>query len=161
MKNRNPGFESGNYWVVCDRCGLDYRIRETRKTWDNLLVCEECWETKHPQDYVAPKRDNIIVPIARPEPVGSFRTTTLSSAAAKGDTTISVASMAHIADDDPLGVYLDSGVTQWFQVTNEVTYVKLNEGLNYNASSGNKVTTMEVTGGDTFIDPTSVTAEDL
>jgi len=33
----------------CDRCGFVYKYLELRKEWNNLRVCEECYEPKHPQ----------------------------------------------------------------------------------------------------------------
>lgn len=36
-------------WGICDRCGQRYYHRTLKKEWTNLLVCEECFEEKHPQ----------------------------------------------------------------------------------------------------------------
>lgn len=142
MKSRNPGFQPGNYWVMCDRCGFDFRVRETRKTCDNLLVCKKCWEPRHPQEYVKGKFDKVAVPIARPETTETLYTTTLNGAILKGVKTITVDSVAHIEEDDSVGVYLLDETTQWFLVTDVTgSDVTLNEGLNYNAADGALVTT--------------------
>ena len=33
----------------CDRCGFVYDYLELKKEWNNLKVCQECYEPKHPQ----------------------------------------------------------------------------------------------------------------
>lgn len=65
----NPGFQPGNYWAVCDRCGFDYRIKDLKMTWDGLLVCDKDWEPRQPQDFVRTVVDTIAPqgPV-RPEP---------------------------------------------------------------------------------------------
>lgn len=48
-------FASGkNALGICDRCGWTYKLKELRKEYKNLvrqniLVCEECWDSDHPQ----------------------------------------------------------------------------------------------------------------
>ena len=46
-----------NIKAVCDRCGFDYRLSQLRKEWTGLMVCDgpgtsQCWERRHPQDFV-------------------------------------------------------------------------------------------------------------
>jgi hypothetical protein len=59
MHSRNPKFEPGNMWVVCDVCGFDYRRNKTRIRWDGLVVCEKDWEPRHPQDFARGVKDTI------------------------------------------------------------------------------------------------------
>jgi hypothetical protein len=35
--------------AYCDRCGFDYPLLSLKKEWNNLRVCSECFEPKHPQ----------------------------------------------------------------------------------------------------------------
>ena len=72
-KSRNPGYQPGNHWGICDRCGFAYRASELKKTWDGLFVCEEDWEPRHPQDFVRGRADKITPsgPI-RPDPEETF-----------------------------------------------------------------------------------------
>lgn len=49
---RNPGYEPGNHWVVCDVCGFDYRVDKIKERWDGLMVCPKDYELRHPQDFV-------------------------------------------------------------------------------------------------------------
>lgn len=54
----NPGFEKGNHWIECDRCGMDVRYKDSRKTWDGLVVCPADWEPRHEQDFVRVKPED-------------------------------------------------------------------------------------------------------
>lgn len=56
---KNPGYIPGDHWVVCDRCGLEYRESQMRRTWDNLIVCPKDYERRHPQDFVRAQKDQI------------------------------------------------------------------------------------------------------
>ena len=49
---RNPGWISGDHWVVCDICGCDIRNSDARQTWEGYVVCPDDWEPRHPQDFV-------------------------------------------------------------------------------------------------------------
>jgi hypothetical protein len=63
----------GDFWRICDRCGLKVRQSKTRKTWDNLWTCAAtCWEPRHPQDFVKGKADKQSVPEPRPEATDYF-----------------------------------------------------------------------------------------
>ena len=43
-------FAVGKYsQAICDRCGFQYDLLQLRKEWNGLFVCQECYETKHPQ----------------------------------------------------------------------------------------------------------------
>lgn len=56
----------GDYNVICDTCGFKRKFSETKLQWDNKLVCQECYEERHPQDFVRGLTDKQTVPIARP-----------------------------------------------------------------------------------------------
>lgn len=64
--NSGDHYRPGDYWIVCDECGLDYRKSETRKRYDNAIVCKDCWEPRHPQEFVRAIRDRQTVPYSRP-----------------------------------------------------------------------------------------------
>ena len=72
-KTRNPGWKPGDHWVSCDRCSCDIRASDAKMTWDNLIVCPDDWEPRHPQDFVRGRQDSINAkePI-RPEPTEIF-----------------------------------------------------------------------------------------
>ncbi len=43
-------------------CNRKYKAYEIRKRWDGMLVCDEDWEPRHPQDFVRgiPEKSNIL-----------------------------------------------------------------------------------------------------
>lgn len=69
-------YKSGDNLVICDRCGFKRFRSECRMQWNNLLVCSDgCWEPKHPQLSIKPKKDNQAVKDARPEPEDVYLST--------------------------------------------------------------------------------------
>lgn len=57
MHTPNPGYIPGDRWFVCDRCGRDGRVSDSRKEWTGLIVHSECFEMRHPQDFVRTKEE--------------------------------------------------------------------------------------------------------
>lgn len=57
---RNAGYEPGNHWVECQRCGVDYRANEIKEDRQKpgLKVCPGCWDPRHPQEFVKAVLDN-------------------------------------------------------------------------------------------------------
>ena len=55
---RNPGFKPGDNWAECQRCGFDIYGSKLKKEWTGLLVCEKCWEPRHPQDFVRARKED-------------------------------------------------------------------------------------------------------
>jgi hypothetical protein len=58
-KTRNPGYKPGDHWVQCDICASSVRSSDARLTWDNMVVCPDDWEPRHPQDFVRGRSDNM------------------------------------------------------------------------------------------------------
>lgn len=67
MKARGSQFVMGAWNCICDRCGREFKNYELRKEWTGLRVCRDCWEPRHPQDYVRGKADEQAPPWTRPE----------------------------------------------------------------------------------------------
>lgn len=66
-------WRKGDHRVICDRCGFKRWSSETAMEWTGMRVCKiECYETRHPQDFVRAKADNQSVPNPRPEATDSF-----------------------------------------------------------------------------------------
>lgn len=57
--------ELGAWNTICDRCGLQFKNYSLKKTWDGLMVCECCWEPRHPQEILKPVREKISPPWVR------------------------------------------------------------------------------------------------
>ncbi|GAF77397.1 unnamed protein product, partial [marine sediment metagenome] len=67
-RSDGDGFIPGDWWLVCDVCGFDYRSSDMKERWDHAMVCTECWEKRNEQEGVRGIAEKIAVPIARPVP---------------------------------------------------------------------------------------------
>ena len=79
MKRRRGGrygpadyYKHGDFNRICDRSGFKVKASETKEEWNGLIVREEDFETRHPQDFVRGKRDLQSVPKARPDPPPNY-----------------------------------------------------------------------------------------
>jgi hypothetical protein len=140
----NEGYVPGDFWRICERCGFKKRASETFKTWDGLYVCEEDFESRHPQDFVRGRKDRINVPNPRPEAIANVigpLQTSVSVAAVASDTTINVASSVRFSPTDRIGVMLDSGEVKRVTVllVPSATSLQLTAALGGSAAVGNVV----------------------
>lgn len=77
------------YNVICDRCGFPYKNTELRKEWTGLMVCEPCYDVRHPQDFARIPRTERPLPWTRPEPEDTFITVDyIATSVGTQDTTI-------------------------------------------------------------------------
>ena len=67
-------YKSGTYNGLCDRCGSKFKFSDLKLEWDGLYVCTAngCWEARQPQDYVKGVRDDMAVPVSRPDQPNVF-----------------------------------------------------------------------------------------
>ena len=67
-------YRSGTYNGICDRCGSKFKFSDLKLEWDGLYVCTAngCWEARQPQDYVKGVRDDMSVPVSRPQQPNVF-----------------------------------------------------------------------------------------
>ena len=70
-------FRKGSWRAICDRCGFKYYNTDLRKEWNGLRTCfgggtNNCWEPRHPQDFVKGKADRQKPAWTRPEPDDDF-----------------------------------------------------------------------------------------
>jgi hypothetical protein len=65
---------NGDYNAICDRCGCKFKFSQLKLEWDGLYVCTAngCWEPRQPQDYVKGVRDDMAVPVSRPDQPAVF-----------------------------------------------------------------------------------------
>lgn len=52
----------GNWKVTCHRCGFWFPSSEIKREWTGLLVCEKCWEPRHPQTLIKLKQETQVPP---------------------------------------------------------------------------------------------------
>jgi len=153
-------FKIGDWNALCDRCGFKYKRSDLQYTWDNLLVCDKCWEPRHPQDFVRGRKDLQRVPDARVDTQTMQNTTTLSSGASKHNVTLALTSVSGMYSGTSLGIALDSGTVQWTFITANPSgsNVTINDPLWDDAASGN---TVYLSTGDRFLTATEATATGL
>lgn len=84
-RSMTPGWEIGKWIVICDVCGFKKLNTEVRKRWDGLIVCQEDFETRHPQEFIRPRPDDQSVPFTRPEPADTFVDVTYADIGPSGD----------------------------------------------------------------------------
>lgn len=59
-------FISGEWNLICDVCSIKYKASKAKQRWDGFIVCPNCYEQRHPQDFVRSRQDKITVPYIRP-----------------------------------------------------------------------------------------------
>jgi len=59
-------YESGGWNLICDSCSIKYKASKAKQRWDGFVVCPNCYEQRHPQDFVRSRQDKITVPYIRP-----------------------------------------------------------------------------------------------
>ena len=62
----------GDWNILCDVCNIRVKASTTRQRWDGFRVCENCFEIRHPQDFVKATTDHISVPFSRPRGTDTF-----------------------------------------------------------------------------------------
>lgn len=60
-------YAHGQWNALCDRCGFKFKSSQLRKEWTGLRTCRNCWEPRHPQDFVRGKADDQTIPWSRPD----------------------------------------------------------------------------------------------
>ena len=59
---------SGEFNLTCDRCSKKIKAHQAKHEWTGFIVCGDCYESRHPQDFVKAHTDKITVPFSRPIP---------------------------------------------------------------------------------------------
>lgn len=70
---------AGDWLATCDECGFVYYASEMSKRWDGAFVDRGCWEPRHPQDFVKPKRDPYPINPTRPNVAAAAVDNTIST----------------------------------------------------------------------------------
>ena len=64
---RADHLELGTHNALCDRCQRKYKANQLRKEWTGWMVCDRCWEPRHPQEFLKGHRDDESVEWTRPD----------------------------------------------------------------------------------------------
>ena len=63
----DDNYKHGDWNAICDRCGFKYKASKLREEWTGFMVCKECYEPRHPQDFLRGVADDPSVPWSRPD----------------------------------------------------------------------------------------------
>ena len=72
MRGPRSYLKLGDWNAVCYFCGFKYKASELVRYWEGFYVCKECWEPRHPQDFVRGTMDEQTPPWTQPLPLPSF-----------------------------------------------------------------------------------------
>lgn len=155
-------YKPGDWNAVCDHCGMTRKASQFRKDWQGFMVCEGCFNTRHPQDFVKGIPENQSVPIARPDTIASMGETTVDTTGLRNATSIVLTSVAGISSGDSLGIVLDNGSVHWTYSDGDPvgTTVTLGSYLPGQATAGNVVYLPSI-NNEIFVTAAEVTATDL
>lgn len=65
-------FLLGSWNVICDRCHKKLKAEALKREWTGFMVCDGCWEPRHPQDLIKPIGESPPLPYTRPEKADEF-----------------------------------------------------------------------------------------
>lgn len=67
VMNSSVYYKKGDHNAICDRCGFKDKASKLKQEWTGLYVCKECWEPRHPQEFLKGVKDDPSVKWTRPD----------------------------------------------------------------------------------------------
>lgn len=68
MRVKRNTYKPGDWKVYCPVCSGFRYASSLKPRWDGLKVCPECWEPRHPQEFVRGVSDEVSVPFTYKDP---------------------------------------------------------------------------------------------
>lgn len=65
-------YKKGQWNVICDSCGFEFKSSELQKRWDGLMVCADDFEHDHPQKHLRVHETSSSAAWVRSEPPDTF-----------------------------------------------------------------------------------------
>ena len=62
----------GDWNAVCYECGAKFKASMLVQNWKKAYVCSQCFEPRHPQDFVRGVPDAQAPPWTQPDPEATF-----------------------------------------------------------------------------------------
>lgn len=134
----------GSFYRICDRTGFKVRAGKTRMEWDGLLVRDQSWEARQPQDMVQGEPDDQTVSDPRPRQVNVFigpLGTVTNADAAAGDVIIVLQSAVRMLAGDTITIMMDNGVEflTTIALVLSAEEIEISAPLPWSVASGNDV----------------------
>ncbi len=103
-------YAPGDFNAICSVCGSKYKFSELTRHWQGMYRCRNCWEPRHPQDFVTTLRgDEMQVPQVQK------------------DTDVDILAPAFPASGTPVtNTYAFSIIAFWYPDSTDFTDVKVN-----------------------------------
>ena len=157
-------YRPGSWYRQDDRTGFPRRAEDTRQQWNGIIVGEDVWEPRQPQDLVKGVKDDQSVPQARPKPPTTYVGPIYSQLAASGivgQTELMLTSVDQLMIGDALQIMLDTGAYWSTQILDIEGYaVQISFGLPSTAAANNVVVDWRISG-DVFTNIVIGTENDL
>jgi len=99
----------GDWLSLCDRCQRVYYASQLREEWTGWMVCDRCWEPRHPQEFLRGNPENENVPWTRPDSNANTSVTTVDGASLVSDNYIDT----NGDEDATLTVGTSNSVQKW------------------------------------------------
>lgn len=106
-------YVGGQWYRICDRTGFKVRDVATKKQWNNILVRDQSWEPRQPQDFVQGVKDDQTVSDPRPRSINVFQgplTTVLTAACPITTQILPVQTTIRWAIGDIINIMMNNGV---------------------------------------------------
>ena len=68
-------YKPGDWYILCDDCHKKIHGSTAKQRWDGFYVCKDCWNPRHPQDFIKGRKETITPPFTRPRPSDVFVST--------------------------------------------------------------------------------------
>lgn len=62
-------YAPGDWNAWCDECGFKYKASKLRKRYDGFMVCQSCWEPRHPSETRRAKAETATPTFVRHGPI--------------------------------------------------------------------------------------------
>lgn len=145
----------GSFYRICDRTGFATRAGRTRREWNGLIVKNDVWEIRQPQDFVTGVIDDQSVPMARPRSVNSYEGplhTFITIAANIGDIIINVNTTARMFVGDNIQLVLDNSALLQTMIVKvvSISQLRLQDKLPWTAAINNDLTNLSAIAPPNF-----------
>lgn len=73
MRESRDYYKKGDWNAICDCCLFKFKASELRRQWNGLMVCQDCFEERHPQELIKIRKERSKLPFTRPEGEDEFK----------------------------------------------------------------------------------------
>ena len=131
----------GSWNANCQRCDFKFKSDDLKREWTGLYVCKDCWEERHPQDFLQGVPDDPSVPWTAPNNLSDTSITNVAGVVISTDNTVDL-----VGDTDKtLTVGSSHSVQNWNTTLTANRTITLDTT---DASDGDRWTIYRTGGGD-------------